>query len=379
MDKNRDWSIALVFFASGLGAGLLNYLYQVVAGRNLSASEFANLNGWFANLSIFLALGGFLQYVSNFWPAGRGLVRIHLVWINVFALVSAFYWLQDPETLSIGKAVVLFGLTSAFGWLSGQAQVRLAFRAFALSGAVVAASKLAIVLLPIGQPDELDRYSLALSFAYLPAFLILTWYLWSAPETARPKRPSWVAPVALSIATVTFPQFDTLILSHSLPEEPFAVFVRATLFSKALYFIIFLLAQWLLPRQVQGRTSPIPAFAPFLVAGSVAVSVLLTAVSPFISRWILNWSEPPGADIVFFSSLQMSLMAVAFLVLQDLAARGRARSALGILAFLVCEGILQTYLKLNLAPYLYAAIGCQIALVGFFWWESRKGSAGRSS
>ncbi len=374
--KKKDVHSAAVFIVSGLGAGLLNYLFQVVAGKNLSAESYANFNGWLANLSILLAAGGFLQYASNFWPARLRNIRLALVVTNLAYLAAVIYWLQEPSDLSAGRAGALIVFTTVFGWLSGQIQVRLAFGALAVAGFTLALFKLGIALLPIGNVDNLDRYSFALFGAYLPALWFSTYFLWSAQEVAKiQSRPTWLAPAVLSLATVAFPQFDIIILSHTQPDAEFAEFVRATLFSRALYFLIFILAQWLLPRQIHGNTRKLEPYIPHLLGAALVISGAITLVSPLLSLHLLGWSEAPAQMTVLTSSLQMALMATLFIFVQDYAAKGRERVALVLVSLICLEGILQFIGGFSMHTYLNLAVGIQSVILAMLWWRGRKVSS----
>ncbi len=58
-----------IYMAANIAAGLLNYLFQVVASRQLSAADFSQMSSWVAHVSVFFILAGVLQYSSNFLPA----------------------------------------------------------------------------------------------------------------------------------------------------------------------------------------------------------------------------------------------------------------------------------------------------------------------
>src|SRR5262249_14884124 len=121
-----------IFLASGVLAGALNYLFQVVTKRHLSDAEFSQITGWFADLSLLFMLCGVLQDAANFRPANTRALRASLVVINLYFLVATAMWLFLPGVLTLDRAAIAVAAVCMFGWLLGQVQIRLAFGVIAL-------------------------------------------------------------------------------------------------------------------------------------------------------------------------------------------------------------------------------------------------------
>ncbi len=370
--NKQEFRAASVFFISSVGAGVFNYLFQVVAGRNLSATDFADFNGWFANLAIFFMIGGLLQYAGNFWPARRSFIRLALIMLNLVGTVGIFYWITQPGLFTIDRAGLILFSSSIFGWLTGQMQIRSAFKLMSIAGIVVAGSKFALALVPITPAQSADRYALAVFASFLPGLWLTTSYLWSAKDAPPPATaPKWTAPIMLAAAVAIFPQFDIALLSHTVGSADFATFVRASIFSRAIYFLIFILAQWLLPRQIQRQSPEIVGSFPRIFLSALAGSAIITLAAPYLSALILGWSEAPPASIVFLSSLQMSLMALLLLHVQESCARGRVRSAATALVLLFCEGALQWFVRAPTEQYLLTMVALNLGMLSVFWRRPR--------
>lgn len=364
----KELKSASIFFIAGISAGVFNYLFQVVAGRNLSAENFAALNGWFANLSMLFFVGGILQYASNFWPASKALLRFSIILANVLSVLAVWYWLSHPGVLTPDRAVMILVLSTLFGWLSGQVQIRMAFGVLSVTGILIALVKFGLVFMPIATPADLDRYALALFISYLPALWIITVYLWSAPAApTSASKPKLAAPVILSAATAVIPQFDIVLMSHTVSAPQFQEFVRASLFFRALYFLIFILAQWLLPRQIQNSKSNILIHFPKIAAASALISCLLTIISPVISQYLLGWQESPDRFIIFMACLELSFLALFLLKIQELCAQGKIRAAAILMAVLAAEALGQWLFKFDVKVYLSAVTAVQGAVLIVLW------------
>lgn len=367
----KEFRSASLFFLSGIAAGAFNYLFQVVAGRNLSAENFAALNGWFANLSVLFFLGGILQYASNFWPAKRSAIRISIIAANILTALAIWYWLVQPGALTADRAAIILVLSTLFGWLSGQAQIRLAFGVLSIAGFLVAATKFGLTFIPISSASELDRYALALFIAYVPALWIIGFYLWNAPAAAKgPSKPKLAAPVILSAAAAIIPQFDMVLMSHTVGAQDFQEFVRASLFFRALYFLIFILAQWLLPRQIQSAKGNILVHFPKIAAAAALISAVLTLISPVVSQKVLGWETSPDQFVIFMSCMELSLLALLLLKIQELCAQGKVKIASMLMAVLVVEAMVQWIGRFDVQVYLSYVTAVQALVLLTLW--SRK-------
>src|SRR4051812_16675927 len=83
-DIVADARSATLFLLANVAAGVLNYSFQLIASRQLSANDFSELNGWFAELALFFMFGGILQYASNFFPASDKTLKRTIVAFNLF-------------------------------------------------------------------------------------------------------------------------------------------------------------------------------------------------------------------------------------------------------------------------------------------------------
>jgi hypothetical protein len=347
------------FIGANIAAGLLHYLYQVVAARRLSAADFADLNAWYAALALFFAVAGFLQYTANFAPAKRRWLRAAVLAANLLAAVGLWRWFESAPALGFEHAVWIVLLAAVSGWLLGQAQIRLAFTVMAIASLVIGATKLATALWPA---HGLTWFALAPFAGYIPALWWLSVHLWRADDTtARPRaraRTWWTAPLILSTASAVFPQLDLVLMSHTQTAAVFTEFAQASLFYKAIYFLVALLAQWLLPQQIHGLADrPIRKTGATLavaVVAAVAASAVLAAIAAPVAHFVLGWAEAPRAGLVFVSCLNMSLLTLLFLFIQEACARSRTRIAALTLAVIGAEAAVQ--LLLNLEAFSYYAL-----------------------
>jgi hypothetical protein len=352
------------FIGANIAAGLLHYLYQVVAARRLNTADFADLNAWYAALALFFTVAGFLQYAANFAPAKRRPLRAAIVGANLLAAMGLWHWFQSAPALGFEHAVWIVLLAAVSGWMLGQAQIRMAFTVMAITSLVIGATKLATALWPA---SGLTAFALAPFIAYVPALWWLSVHLWRAPDTAaRPyARTWWEAPLILSTASAVFPQLDLVLMSHTQSAAVFAEFAQASLFYKAIYFLVALLAQWLLPQQIHDRVvvgRPVRnAGATLAVAAAVtvAVSALLAAISAPVAHLVLGWTEAPRAGLIFMSCLNMSLLTFLFLFIQDDCARARTRLAALTLAVIGTEAAVQLLLNLEVFSYYALVLAVQ--------------------
>ncbi len=362
----RSWELrsGAFFLVASVGTGLCNYLFQVVAARQLSSENFSQLNGWFADLALFFMFGGVLQFAANFWPSGPRLLRPILVIANALAIAAITYWLTAPGALTLERVLMILVVSTLFSWLMGQVQIRLQFTIISLVNVLGAVSKLGLSVAPFGLPTELNRYAFAMFATYLPGLWIISVYLWSAPKPEPGARHSgWSAPILLSIATAITPQFDLVLMHHTQTSATFAEFAQASLFYKAIYFLIFILAQWLLPRQVKHHNHEGSAGLPAVAAGGLVLALGLTLISPWISRLLLSWPQGPARSLVFLSCVHTTLLALIFLTVQGACARRDLRLSGLLLAGLALEAGVQMLLRFEANNYLLFIIAAQIVLL----------------
>ncbi len=357
------------FVAFNVLAGLLHYLFQVLASQRLTSAEFSDLNSWFAHIALFFVVGGVLQYAANFFPSPRHRLRTAILGINALSFALTVLWPYSPEGQTVLRALMILTGCSLFGWLMGQLQIRMLFNALTISNLLVALTKLTLIYTPISGPTELDRFTFALFACYLPALWYASVAAWKSHDQFAEGRKKmwslelWSAPVVLSAAAAIIPQMDLVLMSWLQPPVVFQEFARASLFYKGIYFFIFIFAQWLLPFQIRKHESGLVKASLALAAAAVFGSAALTGAAPWIVRWLLHWDQTPSLWLIFASCLNMSLLTWAFLLIQESCAQGRTRLAAVALAILAAEGGIQIALGLDALYYLGLAIGAQAAIV----------------
>ncbi|MBX3022822.1 MAG: hypothetical protein KF799_14200 [Bdellovibrionales bacterium] len=361
--SSAKWREGGIFVAGNLLAGLLNYLYQVVAARQLRPEDFADLNAWLAHIALFSVSAGLLQYAANFFPSRQNLLRGTIIAFNFIALLFIGRWFT-LSGLTLERAIMIVTLASMAGWLLGQAQIRLAFIAMTVANIVLGLAKLTSAFFPIYEGGSLERFAFSLLFGYVPALWALTYLLWWRGSPERPVKSSWTAPVILSLTSVMIPQFDMIVMNHTQNPATFESFVKASLFYKSIYFWVYIGAQWLLPHQIQGgaKSTLRGLLLTFLLA--LIGCAGLTALSPFISTALLKWSEPPALRLVFLSCLHMSLLTMLFLWIQEMCAHRRPQVAALVLAVLAIEAASQWILRFPATNYLILVTVLQTCLLG---------------
>ena len=350
------------FVAAGLCAGLGHYLFQVLATLRLDPAHFAAFSAWLAHLAAAFVAAGVTQYLANFHPVGGRRLTRALIGVNALALAAAAVILvsEDPFGLATGAAVLV--LATGLGWTLGQLQIRLDY--FGLAGAQIANAgvKLGVPLLAGAGPAIFAR---AVGLAFLPAL----WFAGArlrrrsvAPAAVTPSRRGWIAPVTLAVAANVLPQFDLIALEHAVGPEDFSEFARASLFYKGIYFVTFVFAQWLLPRQIRGGVKLSRALGP-VAAFAGAAAIGLTFLSPYVSDLVLHWDHAPPRGLIFGSCLHMGLLTLIFLIVQDACARNRPGRAAGLLVALALEAAVAVATGPTPSVYLIAAVVAQTALV----------------
>lgn len=354
------------YFAAGLVGGLLSYLYQVVASRELSSADFAALNGWFANFAIYFFLGGIFQYGAVFKPTSGRPLAVRLFAINVMLLLFVWWWFSGTETFGVARAIIVVVSTASAGWIMGQLQARLAFTLLAFLGLIQATVKLMPIFFPAFPSLRVEAYALACFVTLLPTHWIASYVLLrsdkptTTTEGARSGK-DWIAPILLSCAVALMPQYDLVLMDHTQTRPLFEEFARASLFYKGIYFVFFIVAQWLLPQQIQ-RTAEIRNLGVAVVFALVS-SIVITLAAPFVGRIVLHWDHDPSAWLILGSCIHMSLLTLTFLGIQQACADGRVWVAAVVLGLIVVKGAMQFALGLEASTYLIYAIVLQLPIL----------------
>lgn len=361
------------FLAANIGAGILNYLYQVVASKGLNASQFSELSAWIAYFSLFFVVTSASQYAANFKPIPTQRLRpvLSALILVVFACLGA--WFAFTETLSVAHSVLIVMSASVFAWLMGEVQTRLLFGIMASANLGVAAIKLIFALSATTAIRPLDMMAFGLIAGYLPASLLLATVLWrSGRQNQTVSTGSWAAPLLLSFVSALIPQMDIILIHRTQSPEIFEEFARASLFYKGIYFLVFIFSQWLLPQQVQ-RTQQVPGWR-YLGPGYLGLILLsggIAWVSPLAVSWWLNWPKNPSPLIIFLSCWNIGLLAWIYMHLQKACAEGRLKVPAIALTILILEILWQLYAAGSLNAYYSFALVCQTALLGWVMRSTR--------
>jgi hypothetical protein len=317
----------VMFTAASFAAGLFNYLYQVLAARALTAAEFAEFSRWLAHVSAIMMVGGWFQFWSLFNPVSKQTLRRVLVGFAVLSLPLSLLWLQGDQVLGFERSLSLVLLSLATGWLSGQVHIRMWFGVLAVAGLLVAVTKVASTQFTFFAGQPMDPFVWALLLSPIPQIFVLAIWLWRAGEMVQAQSPRklglsdrWISPMVLSAATALAPQFDLILLSHTLAETVFQGYSRASIYSRGLYFSLFILAQWLLPKMLRGHHTRVPMF--YLMGGGLALALGLTVISPWMGKYLLGWSEQVPMHLVFWSCMSTLVMATSYLTIQSACAAG---------------------------------------------------------
>jgi hypothetical protein len=361
-----------LFFVLNILAGFLNYMFQVIASKELSQLEFAGLNSWFANLSLFFFFAGLLNYASIFSPAEKSRIRWVCLGTAVVAPIMTYIWMVSPQPLGGVKAMLIVGLAISFSWMMGQALTRMLYSTLAVANVSVGLCKVAVAAIPIAFLDTLSRYGFAYFASYIPAIAIYGYALlrYPFPPSEKPKKQNWMAPILLSGTTAIIPQLDLIILNQTLSSDDFAVFARASLFYKGIFFVMAIFFQWILPQQLHQKSFNFLRISA-IISGVMLLGCFCVAVaSPYVGGLVLHWAEVPPVSLVFLSCLNMSLLTLIYFTIQEVCAKGRVQIAAVLLGAIVLQGMAHVMIKLPAQTYLIAMIVTQLLLISFTFKKS---------
>lgn len=377
-----DKRAAAFFAAANLLAGLIHYAFQVWSSRRLSAVEFGELNSWIAYLSVALSCAAFAQYLANFHVARRS--RLSVLAIAGVGLGAATpllpFVLADAAGL-VPIAVVGFFCAVAFSWFIGQAQARLMFYLMGAALLLAAAGKFGLALVPFPVERVILSLAWAVSLSYAVALLALCLALLvSAPDSPTSASPplglGLLAPGILAAATVLVPQLDIIVIHQTQTPEVIGQFARVSILYKVVFFSFLVLAQWILPHQLQdyrsrmdGRAPGRDGFHPLRPRARGAMLLLSLALAGAVylgGRLAMTWMWGGGFSElrvwVLLSVLNMALLTNIFFRIQVDCAYRQPWAALGALLGLLAELGLALGLRLSVARYLEFAIAFNAAL-----------------
>lgn len=358
----------LVFAAASAVAAALNYLYQVLASRQLSPMEFANLSGWVANLAPLFVLGSLLQYQANFNPATRVGLRLTGVGASLLVIPALFGWWQLPDSLGVASSLMIGLFAALVSWQMGQLQIRLHFKLMAAASIIIAGSRVVITLWPGLTAYDLNLFVFSNLASSAITLWILTAVLWFGAEVEKEKNQRfWQKAIILSLAGALIPQFDMLLMNHTQERDVFVAFAQASLFGRAAYALTMIFAAWLLPHQIRGHKLSAPWPMSLVIAALFAGSAGVAWLSPLIAQTVFGWEVPPSPMLVFLASAELSVLAVLFVKIQSACARSRINEAGLYMAILFVEAILQWILRLPAQTFLALALTAQTLTVLGVW------------
>lgn len=339
-DPPVDRRAGAVFVASSFAGSALHYLFQVVAARSLDKTAFANLSFWLANVSLGFVLASLTQYAGNFRPASdmrlRSIAPLLGAVVTILSLAVAVRRGWSPVT--IGAVAIVSSAIN--GWLMGQAQHRLLFYTLSTATLLIAVVKVGLAVISIGSISGVDRFYLAIALSYLASTVFLAARLavlhggeWSGRSAGAAS--SVGAAIILALAAGVLPQLDLIAVSATQPAGIFQDFARVSLFYKALYFGLLIVAQWMLPYQIRGRSPALARLdgAMLFAAGPIAAAIVALS-TPLVASLVMHWPDTPPRLMVFLSCWNMCMLSWVFLLVQEACAHGRLNRAATLLTAL---------------------------------------------
>ncbi|NJM09561.1 MAG: hypothetical protein HC883_01275 [Bdellovibrionaceae bacterium] len=376
------------FVLFNLLAGILHYLFQVVASRHLPAQGFSELSSWLAYLSFAFIAASVMQYLSCFLPFPRNKVRIFAAVGAAFSIAVLFL----PLLMPVG-ALTMGALTGVLACVMsvylGQAQVRLLFKGMAGANLLVGFSKLVLVYLPWIAQSGAALYTWAVFAGYLPGILLLSLLLIRSHAIKTPVSsadalgPAIWGTLILGTCAALLPQFELMFMEATQSVDVFHGFARLSLFYKGIFFAFLIFSQWLLPLQMRGIGVSGPKIwdrrlylLPLALAGAAAV------VGPPLANRVLGWEVAPSSLQIFLSCWNMGLLTWIFLLLQELCARGKSRNAGLVLGATFAIVPLQLLVQSGIEIYYVTALvwnSCTVLKVVSFLGAKSPGSSSLSN
>ncbi|MCB0410965.1 MAG: hypothetical protein KDD22_00460, partial [Bdellovibrionales bacterium] len=108
MKTPAKWKAGFFFLAHVL-AGAFHYLFQVLAGKQLSVELFGEFSAWLAWLNLGLGAGAIAQYMANFFPLASSKIRTWGVGsiLGGMTVLSLFFFWEPASALEIGILTLL--------------------------------------------------------------------------------------------------------------------------------------------------------------------------------------------------------------------------------------------------------------------------------
>lgn len=303
---------SVLFMASQVAAGGLNYLFQVQASRSLETVEFGAWSHWLAQFSVACFVGVWLQALSALGDLERyfGLRKSRALFaVLSLAFCASVVMGWTPLAFFIGWMGSLLS-----GFWAGLQLRRQKLRILSIASLCGAGSR--FVWIAFDQSE--DSYYLATLVAPLVVcfvFMILSRREEPVPNSATEAvkfQMGWAA-FGLAFFSAWMPQVDLLMAPKILSANELGMLAKVCLLSKGCFFVFLILAQILLSYQVQTKGARFSR-SHFLILGGAGLLVsLLGAGAGQLLLWPSMW--------IFLNIAHATSLCLLFLGVQDLSAR----------------------------------------------------------
>lgn len=348
---------------SALGGGL-HYLFQLEAAKTMSALEFGEFSVWAGGVSAWMFLGALAQFVAVFFPMQKKmLLTVSGILVSLAVPLGLFAHTHPDKTMFLGVLAVLFSITTS--WLVGQAQIRNIFILLGLVNFLLGLGK--FLALPFA--PESHRFYFAFLGGYPIALvaLFLGHYFTTRKPALRPKtlQQGLSTAIILSALTMIIPQLDILFIGYTQTPEITGQFARVSLFYRAIFFSVMILAQWYLPKQIAQKNKT--GTKPFLYLGVAGLTVSIAAfiIGPYFASHFLRIELADYRIWILLSCINITALTMFYLRAQESLAHNEflpGASSLGLLCCFI--GVLYK-IGPGVEKYLISSILFNLLL--FFW------------
>lgn len=294
-------------------------------------------------------------------------------------LTGLYIYSKSPVPSPLFTGGTIF-LATLFMWLLGQLQSRLLFFAVGTVLMVSAGSKLATALLGHNTASSEAAFYWAFWMSFvLPVGLILIFAVMSEMKSeTTPVTLSFseikkrlLATTALATAATLIPQVDILVAQQLLSPELLGEFSRVSLFYKAGYFGLAIVAQWLLPHQIQQNVSNHKSANWILVLFGLGILGAATAgaVGPALAEYLLKFSLAESRTWIFLSCLNMSAMIALYFFIQTDCSNLYLRRPFILLSLVSGANLVWLYTSPSMTQFLVCICATNITLVAGVYWQ----------
>ena len=251
---NRIYKSAVLLFALNGVAGVLNYLFLLLAARRLSSSELGDLAFALNLFNLVMISGSVVQYWSLFSALSRETLRKCYVasWIAVGIFVSILLSSGFHLKTIVWSLVFAVPLSISLQFLVGRFQRGRWFGWFGAGGAVWALCKFGLAWFAQSGVDFATAIPVATAVSVSLALLL------PKPEDsaeANGESSNWVVRLKPALATALahawLPAFDLVVVRLALGSDTAGHLSKLQLFSKAIYYAPLALLQISLPISIR--------------------------------------------------------------------------------------------------------------------------------